>query len=735
MKKNIFFLTFFFISLTIVNSKAQNSGDVVFAGLQVFDIKIYFSQPNYWDSLTTYYNQGNEQYMMARIEIDGLVFDSIGVRLKGNSSYSHPNNKKPFRISFDEYIDDRRWDDLKGIHLNNCWRDPSFMREKMHLDFLRDAGINAPRANYARVYLNDQLWGFYSLVEHVDKRFLRTRYGNTTGNLYKAIDGFGTSLRSDFIWYGPNPSSYHSRYELKTEESLNPFEDLVVMIDSLNNNPNTLTALPSVFNVNTYYRALAADILFANLDSYINGGRNFYFYNNPPTGKFEWIVWDVSLSMGGYSVSTGAENLSVTYVSNPTTRPLVGKIYNTPILRANYLQALCLLYNEYFSVSRLHPKVDSIANTIRPYVQADPRKMYTNAQFETNINSDIGSGGSRIPGIKSFITARQTSVQNQLNNLNVSCDNPLTPFVNWNFEENPLPGGDSNPLPSLGLGTASIVGSMSNPSRGAGTSNGCTQTSGTGSWHFGTANPGTTENSSGAQFMVSTAGYGNIVFEYDHRFSGTSTRTVRIQYTTNNGIEWINYHVTPTDYSNFCSDRGGIDDGKIDVTDPVGINVSDSWSRRTIDFSNIPGVENNPEFGVRVVAAHFQSTGEFRQSNNVNNQATAGTWRFDNVTFYGTFLTNIIQNEIVTSNFELHQNFPNPFNPETTIKFRIPFDNFVTLKVFDITGKEVMTLANGFKTAGTHSIVFNASEFASGVYFYKLEVGDYSQVRRMLMIK
>lgn len=284
--KPFFGLLLLFV-LFSARSFSQGPGDNVFSGLQVFDIKLYFNQPNFWDSLTTYYNQGNEQYLMAKVIINEITIDSIGVRLKGNSSYSHPNNKKPFRLSFDEYHEDQRWDGVKGIHLNNYWRDPSFMREKLHLDFCRDAGITAPRANYARVYLNDELWGFYSLVEHVDKRFLSSRFGNTVGNLYKSIDGFGTTLRSDFRWYGPLPSDYHSRYELKTEESLNPFEDLVVLIDSLNNNPNTLTALPSVFNVNRYYRALAADILFANLDSYINGGRNFYFYYNPATHKFD----------------------------------------------------------------------------------------------------------------------------------------------------------------------------------------------------------------------------------------------------------------------------------------------------------------------------------------------------------------------------------------------------------------------------------------------------------------
>ena len=90
-------------------------GDSIFAGLQAHTVAIDFSQPAYWDSLTQYYDDGLEQYMAARVTVDGVPYDSVGVRLKGNASYTHPNLKKPFRLSFDEYRDAQRWDGLKGV--------------------------------------------------------------------------------------------------------------------------------------------------------------------------------------------------------------------------------------------------------------------------------------------------------------------------------------------------------------------------------------------------------------------------------------------------------------------------------------------------------------------------------------------------------------------------------------------------------------------------------------------
>lgn len=85
--------------------------------------------------------------------------------------------------------------------------------------------------------------------------------------------------------------------------------------------------------------------------------------------------------------------------------------------------------------------------------------------------------------------------------------------------------------------------------------------------------------------------------------------------------------------------------------------------------------------------------------------------------------------------YELEQNYPNPFNPVTTIRFAIPENNFVTLKVYDINGKEISTLVNGEKNFGNHTVEFNASGMASGVYFFKLTAGSFIDTKKMMLIK
>ncbi len=91
--------------------------------------------------------------------------------------------------------------------------------------------------------------------------------------------------------------------------------------------------------------------------------------------------------------------------------------------------------------------------------------------------------------------------------------------------------------------------------------------------------------------------------------------------------------------------------------------------------------------------------------------------------------------DILPKDYALYQSYPNPFNPTTTIKYSIPYSDIVSIKVFDILGREVAVLLNEYKPAGTYSIEFNANRFASGVYFYQLNAGSYVETKKMMLMK
>jgi hypothetical protein len=101
-----------------------------------------------------------------------------------------------------------------------------------------------------------------------------------------------------------------------------------------------------------------------------------------------------------------------------------------------------------------------------------------------------------------------------------------------------------------------------------------------------------------------------------------------------------------------------------------------------------------------------------------------------------TYLPSDVADEIIIpGKFELYQNYPNPFNPSTIIRYQIPDAGFLTLKLYDVLGREVTTLVNEFKQAGRYEVEFDGSNYASGVYFYKIQTGEFVLTNKMIMIK
>ena len=102
--------------------------------------------------------------------------------------------------------------------------------------------------------------------------------------------------------------------------------------------------------------------------------------------------------------------------------------------------------------------------------------------------------------------------------------------------------------------------------------------------------------------------------------------------------------------------------------------------------------------------------------------------------------TAVEETEGIVINYSLSQNYPNPFNPSTTIKWQQPGTGFVTLKIYDVLGREVITLVNDELNAGKHEIEFNSHSsevrnLSSGIYFYQLKVDSFVETKKMVLLK
>lgn len=404
MIKNKNLIAFLFFIILSERSIAQTAGDSVFSYSQIHSIYLEFDQLNWWDSLTASYT--GDFYINANATINGTVYNNIGVKFKGNSSYNNPSVKKSMKIDFNLFDSTLTFNGLKKINLNNGFKDPTLLREKICLDFLNTQGVNAPRCTFANVYFNNQLWGLYTLVEEIDKTYLEDRFANKNGNLFKG-DPHG-----DLQFLGNNMSSYYPNYELHTNETVNDWSDLQNFINALNTSPPTAleSSMNNVLQMDSWYKVWAGNILFANLDSYQGSGHNYFIYHNTATNKFEWIAWDVNEAFGNFQQGLSLlqiKNLSPDYTPMPAgNRPLEEKLLANTNMKASYYDALYQMLSTGFDTTNLFPLIDSLADWIRPSVYADPNKFFTNGDFETNINFDLGN----TPGLKPFIPVRINAV-------------------------------------------------------------------------------------------------------------------------------------------------------------------------------------------------------------------------------------------------------------------------------------------------------------------------------------
>ncbi|MFH1528397.1 MAG: T9SS type A sorting domain-containing protein, partial [Bacteroidota bacterium] len=111
----------------------------------------------------------------------------------------------------------------------------------------------------------------------------------------------------------------------------------------------------------------------------------------------------------------------------------------------------------------------------------------------------------------------------------------------------------------------------------------------------------------------------------------------------------------------------------------------------------------------------------------------------DNTAYYTPQLNIITAIEenigILGQNFSLSQNYPNPFNPSTTIRYDLPQGGMVSIRVYDMLGIEVKTLVNEYNSAGSYRVEFNASNLSSGTYFYRLTTENFTEIKKLILVK
>ena len=384
----------------------------LFPADRVVDVDLAISQAD-WDALLV--DPRQDVWVPATLTYDGVTVPQIAMRLKGNSSRFSVDQRGSERFSFkldiDELVPGQKLFGVDKLNLNNVFKDPSYLRERLASEVYQAAGVPAARVTHARVTRNGELFGLYVVVEQVDKDFLRDRFADASGNLYKPEIPTG-----DLVWRGATIDAYPGM-ELKTNEDAPDHTALLAMLDVLNHaaDAELETALGAVLDVDAVLRYLAATTALVNLDSYAGTGHNYYLYADPSTGKFAPIAWDANEAFGNFGCMLAPSALLALPYDQPICgpagqRPLIMRVLAVPAWRAAYEQHLRDLLAGAFATAAITTRVDTLAALVRADVQQDPTRFFGVAEFELNLHDDLVRGPSTTFGLTSFVTRRSAAL-------------------------------------------------------------------------------------------------------------------------------------------------------------------------------------------------------------------------------------------------------------------------------------------------------------------------------------
>lgn len=412
--KKLLLTAVFPVFMMLCNSvKAQD----FYALDSIRDVEIIFAESN-WDFILDSMAGANggatgvgPGRLLGTVIIDGMQFDSCGIRFKGNSSYEPTRDKNPINIKLDYVIDGQEYMGYSKIKLANGFADPTLIRETLMYE-LTNHYMDCPRANFARVTINGDYKGVYTNQQSVNGTFNSQWFGSS-GNAFFKCDPVTFDIWGDNsnLAYHADSMAYDTLYDMKSDFGLADFQALTYELEF---NPSTIDQYLDVDRVLWFH---AVSNMFVHLDGYYGFAHNFYMYK-ADNNHWNIVLWDANMSFGGLpwngstvwplNASQMEEHNPFLYEFDPDYRPLIAQLLQQPRYRNMYV-AHCrtildefILNEEYFTRAQYHQSL------IDAEAQTEPYPFYSYADFQSNMYSDQGTFFDLRLGLKSMMDARET---------------------------------------------------------------------------------------------------------------------------------------------------------------------------------------------------------------------------------------------------------------------------------------------------------------------------------------
>ncbi len=352
-------------------------------------------------------NYASQTNILADLEVDGVVYPNVGVRIRGNTSYTAlPAGSQKFSLNVElDFVDpDQLLMGYKSLNLNNGFRDPTFCREVVYNNFVAQF-IPNPRANHVVVTLNGQNWGVYANVQQFDKIMLSGWFPDTSGLRIKCANNpNGPGLR----YNGASPSGY-TGYEIKDDGGLpDPWGALIAVCYSVTNEPlATWPNIDTLFAIDPSTWSVVLENILTDDDSYVHKGADFMTYRNPTDARMFLLQTDANEA---FTMATWSPTLNFT----ATNKPVLSHVLAVPELRQRYM-AHYRHIKTYLNWGYFEPIFTAHRNLISAAVQADPKKRYSYTLFQNNFTSTVtlpypGLAGGTLIGVQQFVNQRLSSL-------------------------------------------------------------------------------------------------------------------------------------------------------------------------------------------------------------------------------------------------------------------------------------------------------------------------------------
>ncbi|MGE5610252.1 MAG: CotH kinase family protein [Bacillota bacterium] len=353
-------------------------------------------------------------FVRATMEFEREIISDVGVRFKGNSSYSSAAQglKRPFKLDFNRYVDGRTFHGMTQLNLNNNAFDLTQIREALSYDVFREAQVPAPRTSFAMVYLTvegqyDHVYlGVYTLVEDIGKSFLKRQFNNTKGLLLKPEGMRGLP------YLGENWSAYKN-YDAKTDVTDLTSRRFIEFTKLLHqaDDETFKRQINDYLAVDEFLRFVAVNAVIVNLDSILNTGHNFYMYVHPKDKRVHFIPWDLNLSLGGFGPLANMDERTGLSIMHPFPgeNRLIDRLLAIDEYKKAYREHVKQIVEKSFAPERLNARMHAMGNAVR---KAELISLAEKKVGQTMV--PVGNLGRQMPELNVFVTRRAQSVLDQL---------------------------------------------------------------------------------------------------------------------------------------------------------------------------------------------------------------------------------------------------------------------------------------------------------------------------------